>query len=307
MKNHMQGFSLNTNTLLLIVVGLLALGYFGVISYPGASGRALGGGSGGVTVLPSTQNIYVSSSDYALAATAVGSNSDIFIVSDGSLLKSQLASGTAQAVPANTRLRIFTNASGYFNAETFVETGTQSTLNVPVKLADDTTATIAIYNSGSYTTNALAAQQAFSANDQYTLRVDVTGATNDYLANPTISKVRFALLFTTPANWAYSSTSDTFMEYNGAKCPTVATPVTGGNRQIAWECPILNGGTGTTPNSYFLTLKASAAGGAAANTTLSFWGVDIYKNTQTALTEMGVEDNTGAKLHTETNATIFTS
>lgn len=304
MKKHMQGFALNTNTLILGIVGLLALAYFGFISVPGAVG---GAGSGGINVLPSTQNLYVNPVNTATPATAVSANSNVYDGS-GALLKSQLASGTAQAVPANTKLRVFTNATGYFNSEDFVDSGQQSTIAVSPTMADDTTASVTIFNPGSYTENADGAQAAFAANDQKTFEVDVTGATNKYITNPKVNKIVFAIAFTTPSAWSYSSTSDSYVQdANGNTCAVVTSPVSDASRQIAWECPINNGGTGTAPSKYYLTLKASASGGAAANSTLAVFGEDIYQNTYTGATGIGVENNAGTLLHTYTNATIHTS
>jgi hypothetical protein len=302
----MRGAVLNTNTIILLVVALLALAYFGVLKFPGASGGSGESESGTGVVLATSQSLYVNPLNYAQSGVAVAANSNVYNA-DGSLIKSQLASGTAQTVPANKRLRVFTNASGYFSSEDFVDTGTSPTVLLSPKLADDTTATVTIYNAGTYTTNAFAAKQAYSASDQKTLRVDVTGATDKFLTNPTVNKIRFALLLPTPTEWSYSSTADTYVEFNNQKCPTVSAPVTGANRQIAWECDMPNGGTGTSPYSYFLTMKASASGGNEQNLTLSIWGVGKYLNTLTGVTGIGAEDNIGSKLHTETNATIFIS
>lgn len=292
---------------------VITLSITGIIHFGGAPQTPLG--PSGEQLPAATQpnfqpTLTIVSTNLAVPATSVGSNSDIYNKASGVLVKSQLAAGTAQNVDANTAFHIFTNASGYFSAITEFDNTGKATPTVPVSLADDTTATVTIYNAGTYTTNALAAQQAFAANDQKTMEIRLSGAVEKYLSNPNINKVRFAFILPTPSEWLYSSNSDTYMEYDNVKCASVATPVTGGNRQVAFECPTKNGGYGTSPQSYFLTLKASATGGSEQNITMSVWGVDYFKNTKTAVFNTGIygaEDDAGTKLHTETNATIFIS
>lgn len=303
-NGKMRGASQNYTGLIVLVLALGALAYMGGFLKGGAIVPGGVGGGGGVVVLPSTQNLYVTSLDFAQPGVAVGGTSS-YVYKDGGLIKDGLAASTAFAVPGNADLRIFTNKSGYFSSEDMINTGTASSLYVSPKLADDTNGTLVVYNPGTFTQNALLAKAAFAASDQKTFRIDWTGNTNQYLASPKINKVVFTLAFTNNAEWSTGNIADSYIQYNGATCPQVQAPVSGASRPIAWECDILNGGTGTSPNTYYLTLKASGSGGSDQNVTLGTWAKDIYRNTLTGATGMGVEDNLGNKLHTDGNTTIF--
>jgi hypothetical protein len=294
---------INTNTIILAVVAILALSYFGVLNFAGAS--AGGNGGNGNTIIASSQNLYVNGVDYAQGGVAVTTTSAVY--EGSSLLKSSLAAGTAQPVSANAQVRVFSNSSGYFADEQTVNTGSDTVINVVPEMADDTTATITVLNPGTYTTNAAAAMAAFGASDQKTFEISVAGATNKYLTHPAINKVVFSLTFPTASEWAYTSNDDTYVEYGNAKCARATIPTSASGAQVSFECPMQNGGTGTAPYKYYLTMKASGTGGAAANTTLTMSGFDLYRNSVTGMTEQGVDNNLGVALHTNSTATVFTS
>ena len=296
---------INTNTIILGVVALLALSYFGVLNFAGASAGGNGGGGGTNTIVASTQNMYVNGVDYAQAGVAVQVSSAIY---DGStLLKSGLTTGTAQAVSANTNYRVFSTNSTTFADEQTINSGAKTVINVVPRMPVAVAPSATLYNPASFTANAEAANASYSASDAKTWELDVTGATNKYLTHPNINKMVFSLTFTTPSLWSYTSDSDTYLEYNNGKCARTSIPTSDSGASVSFECPISNGGTGTAPYKYYLTLKASSTGGAAANSTLTISGEDIYRNSVTGITESGVTNDLGALLHTNKNVTIFTS
>jgi hypothetical protein len=291
------------------VVGLLAfvtLAMFGFIKTPGTVGGS--GGAGNVVITSANApSLYVNPVDLAQPGSAVSGTSSYVYDASGAFLKDNLAASTAYTVPSSGKLRVFTNKTAtYFASEDFAEgDGTNNPINLKVTMPLLTTATVSAYNPSSFTTNAAATNATFGANDQKTFRLDVSGAANKFATNPKINKVVFVLDFTVPGDWLYASTDQTYVEYNGQKCAGTSIPKDATGAEIAWICDAPNGITGSTPATYYLTLKAGSGNPGSQLPKIDMYPVDMYRNTISGLTEMGPQDNTGSLLHAATNTTLY--
>jgi len=288
---------------------------------PGAAAGSQGGGSGSGGSSPNSPNMYVSPVNLATPNTAVTTvTTDVFSPT-GAKVKASLAANTAFNIGATGKYRLFTsNTSAYFSTESYVQgDGTNNPVYASPAMAAVGTPTVSVYNPNSYTLNSNSAQTAVGANGNPTWHIVVAPAANVYITNPKPTvmgspvnpTVEFTLKYPVPAEWLYADSSQTFMETaagaNSCTSTGIAAPADSGGAQMAFQCPMANGGTGSAGIDFYLTTKAVSGGAAAQNLTLGLYPMDIYANTDTGITGFGVTDNQGTLLHPAVNTTIYVS
>ncbi len=311
---------------LLLVMGLLGLGYFGgfsmlagIFPFTATGGGAGTGGQGGVVT--SAPTLTITGFDALSSGTSIGTGSFKYR-KVGDKAWQTGAYGTAITSSYGTVYQVLHmagNTTWYGKLETVTITEPIQTHEVPIYSIATAASMSAAYQNSDGSVNSVSNAQALAAGDVKTLKLQVTGHYKKAYGAPSVGDI--------------SGTKDNMIvfEYNGSEVDSVtyaagssigrpqqATVSATANEQSAYTFPVLISTADTGFQSVVVdaddSINPTATGGDAGRVNATIYDMDIYQIDNAGYANdqepaAGVENNKGTDvgLATELTADIYYS